>query len=99
LTTLKGLLVKYLIGHSAESGNAYSRGGGGVIGRGGSSLKNSRGHGHGHGFGFGLTISPLVLVREFQAHATPLISSESGLSPLYDPLDNATHFIVMQWIM
>ena len=70
MITLKGLLVKYLINRSetpvARRTPHFHQG-----------QSTSHGQTASRGFGFGLTISPIMLLYEFKAHATPLITCQS----------------------
>ena len=99
ITTLKGLLVKYLLSNNSEHSSAqspqrrhhlsvphtledsrysYSRKKQSFTTStySGPSTHHSKQH---QDFGYGLTISPIMLLHEFKAHATPLIARKQIL--------------------
>ena len=75
MTTLKGLLVKYLINRSESPAGVVQQQQPHTANRRGRSLQfQSQSQQQKEGFGYGLTISPIILLYEFRAHSTPLVT-------------------------
>lgn len=74
MTTLKGLLVKYLINRSESPAGVVQQQQPHAANRRGRSLQFQSQSQQQKGFGYGLTISPITLLYEFRAHSTPLVT-------------------------